>query len=85
MKTKDSYVLLHALKGKTICATYVSPELTLSFQAKVEMVLDSSPTEVALLLSHGGRIIASGAGPRASGNGLTLEIGPGKRLYLNEI
>lgn len=76
--------LLLGLTGKTISATYVSPELTLCFQSRVETVINTTTTEVALLLSSGGRIIASGAGPRASGNGVVLDVGPGKRLYLNE-
>ena len=77
--------LLHGLKGREISATYVSPELTLSFQARVETVLETANNEVALLLSQGGRIIATGAGPRASGNGVVLDICPGKKLFLNDI
>lgn len=77
-------ILLQGLKGKEISATYISPELTLCFQARVETVLETANNEVALLLSRGGRIIATGAGPRGSGNGLVLDIGPGKKLYLND-
>ncbi|MBS3950117.1 MAG: hypothetical protein KGZ53_05610 [Peptococcaceae bacterium] len=76
--------LLQGLKGREISATYISPELTLCFQARVETVLETATNEVALLLSQGGRIIATGAGPRASGNGLILDIAPGKKLYLND-
>lgn len=76
--------LLQGLKGREVTATYVSPELTLCFQARVEAVLETNSHEVALLLSQGGRIIATGAGPRVSGNGLILDIAPGKKLYLND-
>lgn len=76
--------LLYGLKGREISATYISPELTLSFQARVETVLDTNTNEVALLLSRGGRIIASGGGLRASGNGVVVDIAPGKKLYLND-
>ena len=84
IEPSSARALLHGLKGREISATYVSPELTLCFQARVETVLDTSSSEVALLLSKGGRIIATGAGPRASGNGVVLDIGPGKKLYLND-
>lgn len=84
---KDEYThsLLHELKGEIIAVTHVSPELTMSFQARVEQVLDTSPTEVALLLSQGGRIIANGCNLRKSGNGITLDVGLGKRLYLSRL
>ena len=76
--------LLLGLRGREVSATYISPELTLCFQARVEAVLETNSHEVALLLSRGGRIIATGAGPRASGNGLILDIAPGKKLYLSD-
>lgn len=82
---KDSHhhSLLYALKGRKIAVTHVSPELTISFESEVEAVLDTSSNEVALLLSHGGRIIASGANLRRSGNGIALDVGSGKRLFLS--
>ena len=80
---KDIERLVERLTGNTIAVTYVSPELTLSFQTIVETVLDTRTNEVALLLSNRGRIIASGAQLRSSGNGMILEVGDGKRLYIS--
>ena len=79
---KQTAEIMQNLAKKSICATYVSPELTLSFQARVESVLDTENNEVVLMLSGQGRIIASGVQLRVSGNGLILDLGTGKRLYI---
>lgn len=80
---KELERLIKGLPGSTISVTYISPELTLSFKSLVETVLDTRTNEVALLLSNRGRIIASGDQLRISGNGMILEVGESKRLYIS--
>jgi hypothetical protein len=81
---QETKQILTGLMGKPVCVTYVSPELTLSFGARVESVLDNKGDEVVLLLSEKGRIIASGVHLRRTGNGIVVEVGAGKRLYITQ-
>lgn len=79
---RDIISILEGLKGQSVSTTYVSPEFTISFTSVVETVLKTRNNELGLLLSNEGRIIANGAQLRVSGNGLIIETGPGKRLYI---